>query len=506
MVQNEMIRVDILATSDMHSSIMSEATEANIYRAGTYIRHVREMQPNMILLDSGGSLAGTMAAFYYAIIAPHKRHPMIKLMNALAYDASGMSANDFKFGLPFLDRSVALSRFPWLSANIELKRTKEPYFSSPYMIRRVGGIKIAIMGMTSEGLMARENIKLQNSLHFTPTIQTAKRWVNYIHETESPDYFIMLYHGGFHKMSKPQEKTAHNINEAEKIMEDLGVIDLMITGHQHETIIGRDNQTVYIQAGQNGEALIHTTLHFKKRTTSVELEDVQAVAVDLSQYDEDQSLLDLTAYDRKAVNHWSETYVVQPNMEATCEAHISAFDHVVRAPHPFVQLLHDAIRRGIDNDISCVHLPKNGAQGLSGCVTHGMVYEAYPHPDKPIEVSLKGDDIKTMLEYTYAHLAFDGRQLHQTHIDETMCNFWQGVHYDVDMSAIPFERVTLKGIQPHHTYRVTMTDYCYRQYETMMTDTHVMKMSEVTMPELMTQCLQDDTYTLYMKQSFQVRL
>ena len=30
-------------------------------------------------------------------------------------------------------------------------------------------------------------------------------------------------------------------------MEELGVIDLMITAHQHQTIVGQDHETYYVQ-------------------------------------------------------------------------------------------------------------------------------------------------------------------------------------------------------------------------------------------------------------------
>lgn len=46
-------------------------------------------------------------------------------------------------------------------------------------------------------------------------------------------------------------------------MQTLGVIDLLITGHQHQTFIGRDDQTLYVQAGQNAEQLIHVKINFK---------------------------------------------------------------------------------------------------------------------------------------------------------------------------------------------------------------------------------------------------
>lgn len=43
----------------------------------------------------------------------------------------------------------------------------------------------------------------------------------------------------------------------------MGVIDLIITAHQHQTVIGKDNETVYVQAGQNAEELVHINIQFK---------------------------------------------------------------------------------------------------------------------------------------------------------------------------------------------------------------------------------------------------
>ena len=89
---------------------------------------------------------------------------MIKLMNAMQYDASGISPNEFKFGLSFFSRSIALSRFPWLSANIEYQQTREPYFSTPYTIKQIEGVKIAIVGLTSDGLMEREHFEMEEDV------------------------------------------------------------------------------------------------------------------------------------------------------------------------------------------------------------------------------------------------------------------------------------------------------------------------------------------------------
>ena len=47
-------------------------------------------------------------------------------------------------------------------------------------------------------------------------------------------------------------------------MEEIGVIDLMITAHQHQTIVGQDHETYYVQAGQDAKELVHLSINFKR--------------------------------------------------------------------------------------------------------------------------------------------------------------------------------------------------------------------------------------------------
>lgn len=500
MKKSEKIAIDVIATSDMHSYFLNGDNGSNIYRAGTYVKSKREENEHVILLDSGGSLAGSLAAFYYAVVAPYKRHPMIKLMNAMQYDASGISPNEFKFGLSFFSRAVSLSRFPWLSANIEYKKTREPYFSTPYTIKEIEGVKIAIVGLTSDGLMEREHFEMENDVQIEKTLLSSKRWIRFIHETEMPEFLIVIYHGGLDQLNKSSNEREQNVNEAEKLMQTLGVIDLLITGHQHQTFIGKDEKTLYVQAGQNAEQLIHVKINFKKRTNSFELENVESKIVDLNEYKEDEALLDLTYYDRKTVEHWGKEILTNKDIDA----HIDGLDDVITKPHAFTQLLHDSIRRKFDYDISCVHLPTSGETGLSGQITNEALYNAYPHPDVPIDLTLKGQQIKDILEYCYAHIEFSEGSLSLTIVDETLCTFWQGVDYTIDMNALPFERVQLNNITLDHMYRVSMTDYCYRNYKQYLEQAVIHETGEITMVELISRNLKDDQYKIKQKQTFEV--
>ena len=45
-------------------------------------------------------------------------------------------------------------------------------------------------------------------------------------------------------------------------MEELGVIDLIITAHQHQTVVGKDHETVYVQAAKC-RRISPSLIHFK---------------------------------------------------------------------------------------------------------------------------------------------------------------------------------------------------------------------------------------------------
>ena len=98
--------------------------------------------------------------------------------------------------------------------------------------------------------MKNEYAEMEDDVSIEKTLLSAKRWIRYIHEVEEPDFLIVIYHGGLNKISKQNKRNEQNANEAEKIMEELGVIDLIITAHQHQTVVGKDHETVYVQAGK----------------------------------------------------------------------------------------------------------------------------------------------------------------------------------------------------------------------------------------------------------------
>ncbi|QLK85672.1 bifunctional UDP-sugar hydrolase/5'-nucleotidase [Staphylococcus sp. 17KM0847] len=486
MRKNDEVRIQILATSDIHSHILEGHERSHIYRAGTYIEFVREQYAHTLLLDNGGSLAGSMSAFYYAIVAPYKRHPMIKLMNALDYDASGISTNEFKFGLDFLNRSVALARFPWLSANITYATTREPYFSTPYLVRDYEGVRIVVVGLTSDVLVRNEYIEMERDIAVEHASTDAKRWIRYIYEVEEPDFLVVLYHGDDEKENQIAGKI--DTSQAEMIMKEAGIVDLMITGHQYETTIDYDGRTVCVQAGQNAEKLVHIDVAFRKRRNTNELLEVIPKIVELKSYEEHTGLLSLTHYDRKALRKWACQQVsIKP-----IAAHFTSWHALMEQQrHPFIQLLHNSMKSVAECDITCVHLPLPHFGGLSGYIDNQTLYQAYPHPDKPIELVLTGKEIRQLIEITADQLVVEAGNLSLNSTqDPTLYLFWSGFNYTIDMSKPSHQKVVDLSLREDYAYRIAMTDYCYRHYQKYLNHPTIHHSYTVSMPELMAQVLQ----------------
>lgn len=73
------------------------------------------------------------------------------------------------------------------------------------------------------------------------------------------------------------------------------------------------------------------------------------------------------------------------------------------------------------------------------------------------------------------------------------------------MSRDPGHRVELENINLEKTYRITMTDYCFRNYKNYLKDAIVHESYEDTMSTLIAEKLKDPDYSIKCKENFIVR-
>ena len=87
-----------------------------------------------------------------AISTWYKGESMVDLMGSMGYAAAALGNHDFDFGLETLRQRQAQAPFPLLSANIRWRADgASPDFLRPYAIRQVNGIKVGLVGLTTQG-------------------------------------------------------------------------------------------------------------------------------------------------------------------------------------------------------------------------------------------------------------------------------------------------------------------------------------------------------------------
>jgi len=149
-------------------------------RRATLVRQLRAAaRAPTLLIDSGDTTTrGPLATEYEGV-------DEIAAMNAIGYDLAAVGNNEFKLkdaadihdavgAQAALAKLVRLSRFPWICANATEADGSPLPGVKPYIVRRVGKLRIAFLGLTTQRSQGYPQTK---GLKFTDPVEAAKLWV-----------------------------------------------------------------------------------------------------------------------------------------------------------------------------------------------------------------------------------------------------------------------------------------------------------------------------------------
>ncbi|MHB9099078.1 MAG: bifunctional UDP-sugar hydrolase/5'-nucleotidase [Syntrophales bacterium] len=105
-------------------------------RRAQMIESIRKGEPSVLLLDSG------------TVFDDKKDTAELQLqaMELMRYDALNLGGPEFNFGKEFLEHTRSLVSFPYLASNLLSGGSRIPWIRE-YIIKEVGGIKVAILGV-----------------------------------------------------------------------------------------------------------------------------------------------------------------------------------------------------------------------------------------------------------------------------------------------------------------------------------------------------------------------
>lgn len=162
-------------------------------------------------------------------------------MSLLKYDAINLAERDLQYGAEFLKKMKNKYRLAFISANVYYSGTKK-LFAQPYIIKKRGGLKIGIFGVTDPEEF--ENfVKTETEFEISDPILAAQATVDYLRR--ECDVVIGLAH-----LALPGAR-----NLARKV----SGIDIIISGHDGMLISKpeRIGKSVLMQPGFQGRFLGH---------------------------------------------------------------------------------------------------------------------------------------------------------------------------------------------------------------------------------------------------------
>jgi 2',3'-cyclic-nucleotide 2'-phosphodiesterase (5'-nucleotidase family) len=213
------VNISVLYTGDTHGHLKSFYYESAKPVGGVAKRAIyfqdrrRHKKMNWVVLDSGDALSGT------ALSDAFQGYLDIEAMNRLGYDAMGLGAHEFDYGVAVLKQRMAEAKFPILSANVTYADSGKP-LTKPYTIIERDGVKIAIFGLTTGDLAHRVAPENFAGLAVSDPIDTARTLVPKL-RTQADIVFAVTHLG---------------VNEDIRLATQVPGIDLIVGGMSHSEL------------------------------------------------------------------------------------------------------------------------------------------------------------------------------------------------------------------------------------------------------------------------------
>ena len=232
----------ILHTNDTHSRIDPDASgRGGVLRRQALIDSVRNAEANVLLVDAGDAVQGTL---YYSLFGGEVER---KMMNALGYDIQILGNHEFDNGMEALAREWGQLKASRLTTNYDLTDTPLDSMFKPYEIRTVGDRRIAFIAINidPDGMISAFNSR---GVKYLDGIKAANATAWHLKHNEKVDMVVALTHIG-HAVAP-----GYTDMDLARNSED---IDLIIGGHSHTLVNPSDPESpAWFALNANGDSVI----------------------------------------------------------------------------------------------------------------------------------------------------------------------------------------------------------------------------------------------------------
>ncbi|WP_105635955.1 bifunctional UDP-sugar hydrolase/5'-nucleotidase UshA [Cronobacter dublinensis] len=230
--QDKTYNITILHTNDHHGHFWrNEYGEYGLAAQKTLVDSVRRevtAQGGSVLLLSGGDINTGVPESDLQDAEPDFRG-----MNLIGYDAMAVGNHEFDNPLSVLRQQQKWAKFPLLSANIYQKSTNERLFK-PWAIFKPQGIKIAVIGLTTDDTAKIGNPEFFTDIEFRKPADEAKLVIQELQQNEKPDVIIAATHMGHYDNGEHGSNAPGDVELARALPP--GALTMIVGGHSQDPV------------------------------------------------------------------------------------------------------------------------------------------------------------------------------------------------------------------------------------------------------------------------------
>ncbi|HDG0630009.1 TPA: bifunctional UDP-sugar hydrolase/5'-nucleotidase [Serratia marcescens] len=224
--------ITILHTNDHHGHFwQNDHGEYGLGAQKTLVDGIRQevaAQGGSLLLLSGGDINTGVPESDLQDAEPDFRG-----MNLVGYDAMAIGNHEFDNPLSVLRQQEKWATFPLLSANIYQKSTGQRLFK-PYALFDKQGIKIAVIGLTTDDTAKIGNPEYFTDMEFRVPAQEAKQVVEQLRKDEKPDVIIAATHMGHYDNGEHGSNAPGDVEMTRSL--PAGYLDMIVGGHSQDPV------------------------------------------------------------------------------------------------------------------------------------------------------------------------------------------------------------------------------------------------------------------------------
>ena len=290
------LKVQILAINDFHGNLKAPANgltmmqprsrvpAGGVEHMATLVAELRAKNPNTIFVGAGDLIGASPL-----LSSMLNDEPTIEALSMMGMEVSAMGNHELDRGQPELLRlqkggchptkgcqgpaAYKGAGFQYLAANTQVDATRSTLFP-PYLIKRFEGVPVAFVGLTTRFTPSRVVASSITGLRFADEVQTVNALVPEL-KRQGVEAIVVLMHEGGNNSGNYNECPGITGPVVDIVKQLDPAVDLVISGHSHQSYICRIEGRVVTSAASFGTLVTQVELTLDRKSGDVTSAEAQ---------------------------------------------------------------------------------------------------------------------------------------------------------------------------------------------------------------------------------------